>query len=174
MRTMIKTSICLPMAAAIFLTVALPRPAAAAKYVPFKGSFQGSETAVFPPTQPTIFLVEGNVTGVATHLGKFTVAYNFTVSLVPDTLGQGIGSARLVAANGDMLFTTIVAQGTPDQDTPGVQRIVEMHTITGGTGRFAGAQGSYTVVRLVEAATGVTSGSLEGTITSPGAGKNGH
>ncbi|MEO8129191.1 MAG: hypothetical protein ABI822_18950 [Bryobacteraceae bacterium] len=71
-----------------------------------------------------------------------------------------------------MLFTTIVAQGTPDQDTPGVQRIVEMHTITGGTGRFTGAQGSYIVLRLVESATGVTSGSFEGTITSPGAGKN--
>ena len=174
MRTRIKTSICVPMAAAMFLTVTLPRPAAAAKYVPFKGSFQGSETAVFPPTQPTIFLVEGNVTGVASHVGKFTFAYNFTVSLVPATEGQGIGSARLVAANGDMLFTTIVAQGTPDPDTPGVQRIVEMHTITGGTGRFAGAQGSFTVMRLVEGATGVTSGSFEGTITSPGAGKNEH
>ena len=77
----------------------------------------------------------------------------------------------MVAANGDMLFTTIVAQGTPDPDTPGVQRIVEIHTITGGTGRFAGAQGSFTVIRLVEGATGVTSGSFEGTITSPGAGK---
>ena len=96
------------------------------------------------------------------------------MSLVPATLGEGIGSARLVAANGDMLFTTIVAQGTPDPDTPGVQRIVEIHTITGGTGRFAGVQGSYTVVRLVEPVSGVTSGSFEGTITSPGAGQNGH
>ena len=45
--------------------------------------------------------------------------------------------------------------------------------ITGGTGRFAGAQGSFTIMRLVEQATGDTSGSFEGTITSPGAGQNG-
>ena len=171
MRTVIKTSICLPMAVTIFLTVALARPAVAAKYVPFKGSFHGSETYVF---QPTSFLVHGNVTGVATHFGKLTLAYEFTVSLVPDTLGQGIGSAQLVAANGDMLFTTILAQGAPDPDTPGYNRVVEMHTITGGTGRFAGSQGSFTVVRLVERTSGITSGSLEGTITSPGAGQKGH
>ena len=61
MMTIIKSSICLPMVTAIVLTLALPRPAAAAKYVPFKGSFQGSETAIFPPNQPTIFLVEGTL-----------------------------------------------------------------------------------------------------------------
>ena len=166
---MIKTSTCLPVAA-VFLAVTLAGPAAAAKYIPFKGSFQGSESYVF---QPTSFVVEGSVSGVATHLGKFTLAYNITVSLVPATLGQGVGSARLVAANGDMLFTTLVGQGTPDPDTAGVQRIVEMHTITGGTGRFAGAQGTFTIMRLVEQATGDTSGSFEGTITSPGAGQNG-
>lgn len=173
MRTIIKSSICLPMATAIVLTLALPRPAAAAKYVPFKGSFQGRPLSS-RPTSPPFSSSRGTLRELQTTLGKFTVVYNFTVSLVPATLGQGIGSARLVAANGDMLFTTIVAQGTPDPDTPGVQRIVEIHTITGGTGRFAGVQGSYTVVRLVEPVSGVTSGSLEGTITSPGAGQNGH
>jgi hypothetical protein len=47
--------------------------------------------------------------------------------------------------------------------------ITEINTITGGTGRFAGAQGSFTVERLVNLATGFTSGSFHGTITSPGA-----
>jgi hypothetical protein len=169
MNTIIKTNICLPMAAT-FLTLALAGPAAAAKYVPFKGSMQGNETGVLvggPP--PTTLLVDGSVTGVATHLGKFTLTYKFTVSLLPATWGQGIGSAQLVAANGDIIFTTSLGQGTPDEDTPDLQHIVEIHTITGGTGRFAGAQGSFTVVRLVAQPGGVTSGSFEGTITSPGA-----
>ena len=42
---------------------------------------------------------------------------------------------------------------------------------TGGTGRFAGATGEFTVERLVDTATGETEGSFEGTISSPGAGK---
>ena len=74
----------------------------------------------------------------------------------------------MIAANGDSIFTTIVGQGQPT-DTPGVNRIAEINTITGGTGRFAGAVGSFTVERLVNLSTGFTSGSFHGTITSPGA-----
>ncbi len=40
-----------------------------------------------------------------------------------------------------------------------------MSTITGGTGRFEGATGSFTGVRLLNEATGVSSRSFTGTIT---------
>jgi hypothetical protein len=53
--------------------------------------------------------------------------------------------------------------------TPGVDRIVEINTITGGTGRFEGAKGPFTLERLLGVTTGFTSGSFQGTITSPGA-----
>ena len=42
--------------------------------------------------------------------------------------------------------------------------IVESYTITGATGRFAGAAGALTVERVVELATGVTSGRFKGNI----------
>jgi hypothetical protein len=42
--------------------------------------------------------------------------------------------------------------------------VVEEHTITGGTGRFAGATGSFTLERLVSTVTGVTDGSFDGSI----------
>jgi hypothetical protein len=70
-----------------------------------------------------------------------------------------------------MIFTTIVGQGVPADGMPGFAQITEHNTITGGTGRFAGAQGSFTVVRLVELATGLTSGSFQGAVTSPGSTK---
>ena len=52
---------------------------------------------------------------------------------------------------------------------PDVFQDQEVHTITGGTGRFAGAQGSFTVKRLASGVTFLTSGSFQGTITPPGA-----
>jgi hypothetical protein len=42
--------------------------------------------------------------------------------------------------------------------------VVETYTITGGNGRFAGASESFTVERLVNTVTGVTSGTFDGSI----------
>ena len=53
------------------------------------------------------------------------------------------GAATFTAANGDTLTTTVVGRATPT--TPGVLSIVEDYTITGGTGRFAGATGTFTL-----------------------------
>ena len=164
LKTMMKTSIYLPMAA-MFLTAVLAGPLAAEKQVPFRGSLQGRETDVVQP--PATLLVDGNGRGIATHLGRFTMTWNVTVNLLD---GSGIGSCHLIAANGDSIFTTLVGQGEPT-DTPGVRHIVEINTITGGTGRFADAKGSFTLERLIDLTTGFTSGSFHGTITSVGAGK---
>ena len=54
---------------------------------------------------------------------------------------------------------------------PGVLYIVETAIITGGTGRFAGATGSFTVERLFDTVAGTITGSFEGTISSRGASK---
>jgi len=140
--------------------------AAAQKQVPFKGSMQGQEIDTpegGPP--PTTLSADGNTTGMATLVGQFSFSYQLTVTLAN---GTATGSGHLIAANGDGIDTTIVGQSEPT-GTPGVLSITEINTITGGTGRFAGAQGSFTVERLATQATGFTSGSFHGTITSPGA-----
>jgi hypothetical protein len=160
-----KTTIYRPIAA-MLLTAALAVSAAAQKQVPFKGSLQGQEIDTpqgGPP--PTTLSVNGSATGIATHVGQFSFTYQVTVTLAS---GTATGSANLIAANGDIVYTTIVGSSEMTA-TPGVSSITEINTITGGTGRFARAQGSFTVERLVNLATGLTSGSFHGTITSPGA-----
>jgi hypothetical protein len=142
---------------AMFLTVALAGPAAAEKEIPFKGSVQAVERYEF---QDTTMFVDTTGTGVATHLGLFTVTWEFTVNLLNL---EGIGSAHFIAANGDNVFTESLGQGIPTE-TPDIFRVVEAHTITGGTGRFAGAAGGFDLERLVNTATGDTAGSFEGTI----------
>lgn len=131
--------------------------------VPFSGTLQAHETMVFQ--EPGSFVTDGSGEGIATQLGRFTLTWEYTVK-VPE--GTGAGAARYIAANGDQIFMTAVGQSELTA-TPGVFRIRETMTITGGTGRFVGAKGSFSVERLVDLSTGLTSGSFYGTISSPGA-----
>jgi hypothetical protein len=165
-----KTNLCLR-SAAMILTLAFAGLAAEDMLVPFNGSFQGKEidTPQPPVGPPQQLLVDGTVHGTAAHLGNFTMHYNLTVSNPTSPVATSTGSAQLTAANGDMISTTVIGVGVPAPDTPGFAQITEHNTITGGTGRFAGSQGSFTVERLVELETGLTSGSFRGAIISPGA-----
>jgi hypothetical protein len=108
--------------------------------------------------------VEG--TGNATHLGKFALAIPHRVNRVTRT---AIGSYHFTAANGDTLSADFTGQSMPTP-TLGVIAIVETATITGGTGRFAGATGGFTSERLYDTLIGTTTGSFNGTISSLGAG----
>ena len=165
LKPMMKTSLYLPMAA-MFLTALLAGPAAAGNLVPFKGSLEGF--SVVTPINAQFIFVRLIGTGNATQLGSFTVDVPHTVDL---TTGIGIGIMTFTAANGDTLTAGFTGQGTPTTD-PVVFSIVETATITGGTGRFAGATGSFIVTRSFSFATSLTTGSIEGTISSPGAGKH--
>ena len=54
--------------------------------VPFKGSFEGSQTLT--PGTPPFGTVNGSATGTGTHLGEFTVTFPHTVNFAPRT-GEG-------------------------------------------------------------------------------------
>jgi hypothetical protein len=159
MKTISKTVLYLQMTA-LFLTTALAGPAAAEKEVPFCGSI---ETVAISSTFEFPFLSASSIgTGKATHLGRFTATWEIQINVTTLT---ATGTYVFTAANGDTLFTTFEAFGFPTDD-PFVVHIVEAHTITGGTGRFAGATGSFVHDALANQALEhpTTSGSLEGSI----------
>ena len=133
-------------------------PAATEKLL--TGSFEATETHEIGQG---IMFVDATGVGNATHLGLFTYDLEAAVSL---PALSATASAALIAANGDMIFGEGVGQGTPTS-TPGLISIVETYTITGGTGRFAGATGSFTVERLLDRATLASSGTISGTIVLP-------
>ena len=162
MKNITRSNIYMPIAAMI-LTAALAVPAAAGNQVPFKGSMQGDDTDIgFTATTVTVLTVGK---GIATHLGQFSFTQTVTVVFA---IGHSTGTAQFFAANGDSISTTVAGSG--QVIGPGLISITDVHTITGGTGRFAGAQGSFTVKRLASGITFLTSGSFDGTITPPGAG----
>jgi hypothetical protein len=135
-------------------------PTASERQLLLKGSLQDTETqqVMFP----TIF-VNGTGSGNATQLGLFTMSYQAQLNI--PTL-SATTSATLVAADGSSLLGEGTGQGTPT-GTPGIVSIVETYTITGGTGRFAGATGNFTVERLIDRATLTSSGTISGTIVLP-------
>ena len=156
MKTTTRSNIYLPLAALILAALAIP--AAAQQQVPFKGTFQGNDNTATHGTITT------TGTGVGTHLGQLSLTDVLTLT----SACCGTGTGNWIAANGDSIDTTLAGSAELTA-APGVISITEVHTITGGTGRFSGAQGSFTVERLASGVTFLTSGSFRGTITSPGA-----
>jgi hypothetical protein len=158
MKAITRFRICIPMATMI-LAAALAIPASAQQQVPFKGTFQGKD-AVNPSTITT------SGTGIGTHMGVFSLTQD--TSLITFT-----GPAHWVTANGDSIDSTFVSSADFSTASLGYITVTEIHTITGGTGRFAGAQGNFVLERthilaLSDDGTHVTFGSFHGTITPPG------
>jgi len=150
-----------PLFLAVFAAAAVSLVSIAASAVaaetPFKGTVNADETVV--PSPPTASLTRDG-TGTATYLGKYTE--HITMQIFLPTLSS-TGTATFTAANGDTLTATVLGQATPTTTT-GVLSIVEVYTITGGTGRFADATGSFTLESTVNQATGVSSGTFSGEI----------
>ena len=103
--------------------------------LPFKGTYEGLETVLTVPSHHHL-----DAAGNATHLGRFTVTADWTVT----TAGAIETSSTWTAANGDEFFTRFTRGGV---FVPPTATFTETHTITGGTGRFANASGTFTVVQ---------------------------
>jgi hypothetical protein len=125
--------------------------------LPFRGSLEATDTdtVAFP-----FLSVHLTGTGTATFLGTYAATFDFRVDLRMPT-SPAVGSFTLTAANGDTLFGDLVGRASI---ADGIATVVETATITGGTGRFAEATGGFTVKRTVVQATGISSGSFEGTL----------
>jgi hypothetical protein len=133
--------------------------------VPFNGTLEGRLT-VSIPLQPPLVSNLNEATGTATQLGRFTLKIPHIVNTMTRI---ATGTYEFTAANGDTLVATFTGQATVV--SPGVLSVLDTATISGGTGRFAGAIGSFTTERVFVMATGNITGSFEGTISSPGASK---
>jgi hypothetical protein len=142
-----------------------PQHARADEQVPFRGAFTTEfETVV---EFPIIYvLVIGH--GTATHLGKATaVTTDQAVNIIT---GAGTATYTLTAANGDTVVLEMEFQMTPSPD-PDRREFEGIYTVTGGTGRFAGATGGGMLngsVTFTGPNNGVGSFTVVGTISSPG------
>jgi VCBS repeat-containing protein len=81
----------------------------------------------------------GKESGTISHLGKYRLRLQGHATQSPDGSFTGNGTVTITAANGDRLTGTFTLTGRD-----GTQRVVV--TVTGGTGRFAHARGTLTVI----------------------------
>jgi hypothetical protein len=144
----------------LLIASALAAPSLAGDTVPLKG--QGSFTPTGQTVDPSTgnVIIFANVAGTLSHLGQFTGTAT-EVLFAPDYVSFTVDTI-LVAANGDQLFVTYDGMFVDAQNDS-----VGTFEITGGTGRFAGASGSGTILSL----NGGARFFAQGVITTVGSGK---
>jgi hypothetical protein len=141
---------------------------AAADGVPFNGKLEGRHISRTPVAPPVVF-DRFEAVGQGTQLGQFKLVIEATVDFGVRPV-TGAGTYTFTTANGDRLVAEHT--GSSALVVPGTVLITEHAVIDPdrSTGRFAGREGTFTVERLADAATGVggvTTGSFEGTISVP-------
>ena len=137
-----------PLVAACTVSLAIIAAGAVAADTPFKGTVNAVETGevVFP--MRTIDREGAGTAHVTAQINLLQL--------------HGIGSATFTAANGDTLSASLDGQAT--RTGPTTLSIVENYTVTGGTGRFADATGSFTLKSTLDQTTGVSSRAFSGAI----------
>jgi len=156
--------------AAVLTAATLIGTATAAKpMAPFKGQSTGVVTTLGFDPDLGIVSTHSEGQGEATHLGSFTVTGDVSVYVFTPT-GIAIGNWTYVTASGDKLFAHMIGSGGGDP-----LHGIGTFTITGGTGRFRGASGTYQQIITFAAVPGsapVVAYSdvlFNGTISYPGA-----
>lgn len=101
-------------------------------------------------------------TGTVAHLGRVEVeAANCTGGdLETGEAEISAGSATFTAADGSTI--TVVYSGTQQAPNGTIAEYTTTHTVTGGTGRFAGASGTWTIAGTVDLSAGRLLGDVSG------------
>ena len=137
-------------------------PAAAQHQVPFHGVFEGDYTVTPILGTATATLVV-SASGHGSQIGAFELEIPHVVNFAT---ASATGSYHFTAANGDLVDGVFIGHATPIGTDGRYAMLVEEVTITGGTGRFAGATGSFTAVRWIDRVNRLTIGYYDGSISN--------
>jgi hypothetical protein len=155
--------------AAVFISA--PNPTSAGEMVPFNGTVSGYVESQVPVDECTVHTHVINF-GNANQLGAFTGSAEFYPNFCEDPPNiTYTGTFDWFAANGDEISGTFEGYLSPTE-TPGVYDNHETAEVTGGTGRFANATGSFTLGGQIDFTTNPPSFVLpwQGVISSVGSG----
>ena len=128
-------------------------------FVPIKGVYLTTNDLLAPPP-----MLKQRITGIgeSSHLGEGRFVAVSTMNQTTPPPFQLGGTCVFYAANGDTFTSTFTGTATPG---PGRITVIVDHIITGGTGRFESATGSFTGTSIVNPANSVNSITYEGVIS---------
>jgi hypothetical protein len=148
--------------AGMILAALVAAPGAAADQRPMTGQFTAQAAPATPRCGPDALTLGFEIEGVASHLGSLAGAgSNCTeFTLTTNAVAVWDGLVTLIAADGSTLTSTYAgAQGAP---LAGIAPFENTLTITGGTGRFADAEGVWTLTGVLDFTTGTIDGRVAG------------
>jgi hypothetical protein len=134
----------------LILMMALVLPAAAAEQRPFRGMLTGAAAGAEPRCGDSGLTLGFVISGVASHLGRFTGSGTNCTEPTLGTSAVGIwdGIVVLEAADGSTL--TLSYDGTQAAPVAGAAAYAHTDTVVSGTGRFANATGELAVTGSVD------------------------
>jgi hypothetical protein len=134
----------------------------AAQPVPFRGHSENQAISAVPVDETHVFVTTAGE-GTATHLGKFIFVSPHLSGLLDFSID---GIQIITAANGDELYTLLTGNLHPEVDETGHVFLVGavQGTITGGTGRFEDATGTFTFSLVFDTETAHSFAEIDGTI----------
>jgi hypothetical protein len=155
-----RSILCAGLALAFALGTVLP--AAAAEQRPFSGEFTGFGIQADQRCGPGALTIGHQVSGVATHLGRFTgTGTNCTeFTFASETVAIWDGIVTIRAADGSTL--TLTAEGSQSAPVAGVASYTHTDTVVSGTGRFADAAGVLVLTGTIDFSTFAVTGSVYG------------
>jgi hypothetical protein len=153
----------LPAVAAFAAAVVLPLAATAGPHVPLKGRDAGSFGPGDHACSPGHDALDIDGAGTASQVGAYTYHADecFNGSALSFT-----GTFAITAANGDVLRGDYNGFVPPFTGAEAVY--IQAMTVTGGTGRFDGADGELHARGLANLVTGAYSQELHGVVSSTG------
>ena len=157
-------SVALSMAFALLAALTLSASALAGDQRPMQGHYTIGVSPVEQRCGPNALTIGFEGVGIATHLGRMTgTGSNCTeFTLATESVGIWDGIATYVAADGSSV--TVSYEGVQQAPVAGVATASTTSVIVSGTGRFEGAQGSWTASGTIDFTTGLVSDTFAGWI----------
>ena len=148
----------------LLMALSLSTSAFAGDQRPMAGHFTVAVVPVEQRCGPNALTIGFEGTGNATHLGRMTGTGSNCTEL---SLGTGAvaiwgGTATFVAADGSSV--TVTYEGAQEAPVAGAATAITENTVVSGTGRFAGADGSWTTTGTIDFTTGFFTGAFDGWI----------
>lgn len=152
----------LAIAMATTLTLVGAGLASAGEARPMTGQFTAGVVPAVQRCGADALTIGFEISGTASHVGRLSGSGTNCTEFTLATSAVAIwdGETTVTAADGSAITTS--SAGTQSAPSDGIATFAVVHTVTGGTGRFAEASGVWLLTGTINFLTGTIEGTVDG------------